>query len=98
MSRRLSILKSSLEKKEAKFNEKLQAHFDTVKQANGQPLNDKRNGKSTLDKWNKQSDALRNLEKSIQKQRMQLTGKKTKLRYLNQSHSRNTSGMQLKRD
>lgn len=67
MSRRLSILKSSLEKKEAKFNEKLQAHFDTVKQANGQPLNDKRNGKSTLDKWDKQSDALRNLEKSIQK-------------------------------
>lgn len=60
-------MKSSLEKKEAKFNEKLQAHFDTVKQANGQPLNDKRNGKSTLDKWDKQSDALRNLEKSIQK-------------------------------
>lgn len=67
MSRRLSILKSSLEKKEAKFNEKLQAHFDTVKQANGQPLNDKRNGRATLDKWDKQSDALRNLEKSIQK-------------------------------
>lgn len=67
MTRKLEILKSSLEKKEEKFNEKLQSHFDTVKQANGQPLNDKRNGRATLDKWDKQSDALRNLEKSIQK-------------------------------
>lgn len=67
MSNRLEILKSSLAKKEKVFNERLQNHFDTVKQANGQPLNDKRNGRATLNKWDRQSDALRNLESSIQR-------------------------------
>ena len=50
MSKRLEILKNSLVKKEQQFNEKLQTHFDTVKQSNGQPLNDKRNGQATLNK------------------------------------------------
>lgn len=59
MSKRLGILKASLAKKEARFNERLQHHFDTVAQANGQPLNDKRNGRATLNKWDKQSDAQR---------------------------------------
>ncbi|MCT8353863.1 MULTISPECIES: hypothetical protein [Photorhabdus] len=67
MSKRLEILKASLAKKEALFNKCLQNHFDTVKQTNGQPLNDKRNGRATLNKWEKQNDALRNIEKSIQK-------------------------------
>ncbi len=67
MRRRLEILKLSLNKKETRFDEKLQHHFDTVAQANGQPLNDKRNGRSTLDRWDKQSDSLRTLEASIQK-------------------------------
>lgn len=53
--------------KEQAFNDRLQNHFDTVKQANGQPLNDKRNGRATLNKWDRQSDALRNLESSIQR-------------------------------
>ena len=67
MAKRLDILRASLEKKEALFNQKLQEHFDTVKQANGQPLNDKRNGRATLDKWDKQSDGLRNIENGIQR-------------------------------
>ena len=67
MSRRLEILKGSLIKKETLFDEKLQHHFDTVAQANGQPLNDKRNGRSTLAKWDKQSDSLRTLDNSIKK-------------------------------
>ncbi|CAI0804208.1 Uncharacterised protein [Serratia entomophila] len=67
MSRRLEILRVSLSKKEALFNEKLQHHFDTVAQANGQPLNDKRNGRATLDKWDKQSDSLRALDSSIKR-------------------------------
>ncbi|BEM10535.1 hypothetical protein SM14VA5_30390 [Serratia marcescens] len=66
-SKRLEILKASLAKKESQFNERLQAHFDTVKLANGQPLNDKRNGQATLSKWDKQSDSLRRLEGSIQR-------------------------------
>ncbi|MFD2023867.1 hypothetical protein ACFSKS_27200 [Pseudocitrobacter faecalis] len=45
----------------------MQQHFDTVKEANGQPLNDKRNGRATLNKWDKQSEGLRNIESSIQR-------------------------------
>lgn len=67
MSKRLEILRASLVKKETRFNERLQNHFDTVKQANGQPLNDKHNGRATLNKWDKQNDALRTLESSIQR-------------------------------
>ncbi|MBA4822467.1 hypothetical protein H2241_16070 [Pantoea ananatis] len=67
MTKRLEILKASLVKKEARFDERLQNHFDTVAQANGQPLNDKRNGRATLNKWDKQSDALRALQDSIQR-------------------------------
>ena len=67
MSKRLDILKASLAKKESRFNERLQHHFDTVAQANGQPLNDKRNGRSTLNTWDKQSDALRASQESIQR-------------------------------
>ncbi|AXF76088.1 hypothetical protein LU604_10725 [Erwinia tracheiphila] len=67
MSKRLEILKASLVKKEARFDERLQNHFETVAQANGQPLNDKRNGRSTLNKWDKQSDGLRSLQDGIQR-------------------------------
>ena len=64
---RLSILKTSLVKKQALFDSKLQAHMDCVKQANGQPLNDKRNGQATLNKWDRQNDSLRLLQQSIDK-------------------------------
>jgi hypothetical protein len=67
MSARLEILKASLAKKEALFDTKLQSHIDCVKQANGQPLNDKRNGQATLGKWDKQNNSLRNLKQSIDK-------------------------------
>ena len=67
MSKRLEILKNSLEKKEGIFNEKIQNHFDTVREANGQPLNDKRNGRRTLDKWEKQNDSIRATKESIEK-------------------------------
>jgi hypothetical protein len=66
-TKRLSILKESLRKKEELFNQKIQEHFDTVRQANGQPLNDKRNGQATLNKWERQNDAIRNIKESIEK-------------------------------
>lgn len=65
MSKRLQILKNSLLKKEALFNSKLDEHFATVKQANGQPLNDKRNGPATLRKWERQNEALRAVKDGI---------------------------------
>lgn len=66
-TKRLIILENSLEKKKKQFDERLQNHINTVKQANGQPLNDKRNGQATLDKWERQNDSLRNLKESIAK-------------------------------
>ncbi len=67
MSKKLEILKQSLAKKEEQLNAKFDQQFATVKQANGQPLNDKRNGHATLNKWDRQNESLRNLKDSIQK-------------------------------
>jgi hypothetical protein len=67
MTKRLAILKNSLAKKQKQFNDKIQDHFDTVKQSNGQPLNDKRNGQATLNKRDRQNESLRNLKESIAK-------------------------------
>lgn len=64
---RLDILKASLEKKQAKFDNKLDEHFADVRSANGQPLNDKRNGASTMRRWDKQNDALLSQQKEIEK-------------------------------
>ena len=65
MTKRLQILKSSLEKKEQQFDARLDAHIADVKRANGQPLNDKRNGHVTLNRWERQEDSLRNAQKGI---------------------------------
>lgn len=66
MSKRLEILKSSLAKKEAELNKRFENHFDDVKRANGQPLNDKRNGRATMDRWERQSEAIRSQKASIE--------------------------------
>lgn len=66
MSKRLELLKKSLEKKEVELQRRLDIHFATVKQANGQPLNDKRNGQATLNKWERQNEGIRTMQKSIE--------------------------------
>lgn len=78
-SKRLEILENSLKKKRQLFEDKLQNHFDTVKQTNGQPLNDKRNGRATLDKWDRQNDSLRNLQESIKKTEAAIGREKAKI-------------------
>lgn len=67
MSKRLEILKTSLDKKNKELQRRLDEHFETVKRANGQPLNDKRNGRATLNKWERQENAMRSLKESIEK-------------------------------
>jgi len=67
MSKRLEILKASLAKKQAAFDAKLSAHITDVKSANGQPLNDKRNGHVTMNRWEKQNNTLRNMQAEIEK-------------------------------
>jgi len=66
-TKKLKILKASLINKEAILDQRFETHFASVAQANGQPLNDKRNGQATLNKWDKQSDAIRNQKESIEK-------------------------------
>lgn len=66
-SRRMEILQQSLAKKQAAFDIRLQNHFDDVLSANGQPLNDKRNGQATLNRWERQNDGLRTANKEIEK-------------------------------
>lgn len=77
---RLEILENSLIKKKDEFNKKLQEHFDTVAKSNGQPLNDKRCGASTIRKWDKQSESLRSLEDSIKKTENAIEIEKSKIR------------------
>lgn len=79
MSKSLEILKNSLLKKEAEFDKKLQNHFDTVKLANGQPLNDKKNGFATISLWDRQNESLSNLQKSIDKTKKAIEKEETKI-------------------
>ena len=79
MTKRLEILKNSLEKKEQTLNEKFDNHFSTVKQTNGQPLNDKRNGQATLDKWERQNDGIRSQIVSVEKTRQAIEREESKI-------------------
>ena len=79
---RLDILKASLEKKQAKFDNKLDEHFADVRSANGQPLNDKRNGSSTMRRWDKQNDSLRTLDASIEKTKAAIERETAKQDYI----------------
>lgn len=79
---RLDILKASLEKKQVKFNNKLDEHFADVRSANGQPLNDKRNGASTMRRWDKQNDSLRTLDASIEKTKAAIERETSKQGYI----------------
>ena len=78
-TKRLEILENSLIKKNKILDEKFDNHFKTVAQANGQPLNDKRNGQATLNKWEKQSDSIRNQIDSIEKTKNAIENEKHKI-------------------
>jgi hypothetical protein len=80
---RLEILKASLEKKKSEFDTRLADHFASVAEANGQPLNDKRNGAATLKRWEKQNDALRNKKKSIEKTEAAIEREESKIASVN---------------
>lgn len=82
---RLDILKASLEKKQVKFNRKLNEHFADVKRTNGQPLNDKRNGYSTMKRWDKQNDALFNMQKEIERTQIAVEREESRIRCINRN-------------
>jgi len=82
MSDRLNILKASLVKKQAQFDSKFQSHMEDVKSANGQPLNDKRDGHKTLSRWDRQNESLRNLDASIKKTEVAIEREESKINYV----------------
>lgn len=92
---RLDILKASLEKKQAKFNEKLNEHFTDVKSTNGQPLNDKRNGAATMNRWNRQNDVLSNIQKEIEKTEHSIEREESKIRAL--KYSKNAMPIEMQK-
>ena len=79
-SKRLEILENSLLKKENLFDSKIQDHFADVKQGNGQPMNDKRNGRATLNRWEKQNNSLRNLQDGIEITKNAIESEKYKIK------------------
>ena len=81
MTNRLEILKNSLEKKNKVLDERFETHFSDVKSGNGQPMNDKRNGASTLRRWDKQEDAIRNQKKEIEKTERAIEREECKINY-----------------
>ena len=83
MSKRLEVLKQSLAKKQALFDVKLTGHYASVKQANGQPLNDKRNGQATLDRWNRQNEALKTIQAGIETTKQAIEREESKISAVN---------------
>jgi len=79
MSKKLEVLKASLQKKQDRLDTLFKVYFDTVKQANGQPLNDKRNGQATLNRWEKQSEAIRNAQADLAKTALAIEREEAKL-------------------
>jgi len=87
MSKRLEILKHSLAKKEQELQSRFDAHFATVKQANGQPLNDKRNGPATLRKWGRQNDGIRAAQQSVERTKAAIEKEECKLANVEQANT-----------
>jgi len=66
-SKRLEILKASLAKKEKAFSERLSKHWDDVRLGQGEPLHSNSKGKAIAKRWEKENEALRAAEASIEK-------------------------------
>ena len=81
MTNILNILKNSLEKKKKVLDQRFKTHFDDVKSGNGQPMNDKRNGATTLKRWDKQEEAIRNQNKEIEKTKNAIEREESKIKH-----------------
>lgn len=82
-SPRLELLKKSLIKKEQELYRRLNAHFEDVKRTNGQPLNDKRNGNATFNRWEKQNSSIRSIKESIEKTKNAIEKEQRKINGVN---------------
>lgn len=81
-TKRLEILEKSLAKKEAELDKRIEEHFATVRLANGQPLNDKRNGRAVMARWDRQSDMIRKTKENIEKTKIAIETEKNKIAWV----------------
>ena len=79
--KRLELLEKSLEKKEKELDRRFDNCFDHIKQTNGQPMNDKRNGKAFFNKVEKNDNAIRNQMESVKKTKNAIDREKSRLNY-----------------
>lgn len=85
---RLARLQASLEKKQAKADKAFDTHFADVAAANGQPLNDKRNGSTTRARWERQSDTIRAAKEEIGKTERAIEREKNKAEGVKHANSK----------
>ncbi len=62
---RLEIAQRALSKKQAQLDNAFNVHFNHVKQANGQPMNDKKNGLAWVSRMESTNDAIRSLQGEV---------------------------------
>lgn len=61
----------------------IDSHIADVMSANGQPLNDKRDGHKTLNRWEKQNDSIRNQFDGIEKTKQAIEIEQSKINAVN---------------
>ncbi|MEY4904126.1 MAG: hypothetical protein RLZZ292_1941 [Bacteroidota bacterium] len=83
MTNRLDILENSLKKKEEVLANRLTNHFNFVKSANGQPMNDKRNGADFFKAQDKQNDAIRNASNGVDKTKVAIEREEKAIKRVN---------------
>jgi len=80
-SKRLEILEKSLEKKNKEVDRRIKNHWEFVKLANGQPLNDKGAfGRRVLKKWDDQFNSIGNQFENIEKTKRAIEREKDRIK------------------
>jgi hypothetical protein len=79
MTKKLEILKNSLEKKLLRENVLFDKYLALVKSANGQPLNDKRGGHKVMQAWEKKEEAIRSAIKESEKTKSAIEREQNKI-------------------
>jgi hypothetical protein len=79
MTKRLEILKNSLEKKEKSFDDKFSVHKEEVNDNQCEPLNDGKRGSANLRRWEKTNDALRTMYQGIEKTKSAIEREESKI-------------------
>lgn len=92
---KLEISKNKLIRLESELDEAIQDLYDTQKTTNGQPMNDKRNGRAWFRKMEQKENKCRRLRKEIEEQKIRVEKLEYKEYKREQGLNRNGSGLKL---